>query len=317
MYFSRIRIRTEIYKSTQLSKVLAESSYSVHRLLWDLFTNEKQRDFLYREEIAREQLGMKAGIHGEAIYYAVSEAKPNTENPFFQVDMKEYDPKLRKGDCLSFKLRANPVVTGKVDRENPEKYLEERGRRNVVDKNKLTKKRIRHDVVMNAQKEFLISLCEDLKLQTYLPINPNKSEYKDVLKKLGGDSLDKKLTDYFEEDLKYSEALHESMSIQNKLEWAIKLKVDNALEKWMQRKAKGNGYSILKEKNEQLKLQNSRYQWHSIKPKKNMKSGFSSIDFQGDLQVTDVDKFRVALFKGIGPAKAFGCGLMLVRRMKI
>ena len=86
MYFSRIRIRPEIFKSTQLAQVLSDSSYNMHRLLWDLFTDEKQRNFLYREEIAREQLGTQAGVRGEPIYYVVSSTRPFSENPFFQVE---------------------------------------------------------------------------------------------------------------------------------------------------------------------------------------------------------------------------------------
>lgn len=41
----------------------------------------------------------------------------------------------------------------------------------------------------------------------------------------------------------------------------------------------------------------------------------STLDFSGVLEVTDPERFsKDALLKGIGPAKAFGCGLMLVRR---
>ena len=42
---------------------------------------------------------------------------------------------------------------------------------------------------------------------------------------------------------------------------------------------------------------------------------FSTLDFGGMLTVTDASAFEQALFNGIGPAKAFGCGLMLVRRV--
>jgi CRISPR system Cascade subunit CasE len=42
---------------------------------------------------------------------------------------------------------------------------------------------------------------------------------------------------------------------------------------------------------------------------------FSEIDFEGVLTVTDPEKLCTALFKGIGKAKAFGCGLMMVRRV--
>jgi len=39
-----------------------------------------------------------------------------------------------------------------------------------------------------------------------------------------------------------------------------------------------------------------------------------TLDFEGKLTVTDTGLFIKALFQGIGSAKAFGCGLLLVRR---
>ena len=41
---------------------------------------------------------------------------------------------------------------------------------------------------------------------------------------------------------------------------------------------------------------------------------FGILDMQGELEVTETDAFLKALFKGVGRAKAFGCGLMLLRR---
>ncbi|MGB5098305.1 MAG: type I-E CRISPR-associated protein Cas6/Cse3/CasE [Porticoccaceae bacterium] len=42
----------------------------------------------------------------------------------------------------------------------------------------------------------------------------------------------------------------------------------------------------------------------------------STLDFEGQLQVTDAELFlQNGLLAGIGPAKAFGCGLLLVRRV--
>ena len=40
----------------------------------------------------------------------------------------------------------------------------------------------------------------------------------------------------------------------------------------------------------------------------------STLDLRGFATVADPEALRGALFKGIGPAKAFGCGLLLVRR---
>lgn len=43
---------------------------------------------------------------------------------------------------------------------------------------------------------------------------------------------------------------------------------------------------------------------------------FSTLDINGILTVTDPEEFvEKCLFGGIGPAKGFGCGLMLVRRL--
>lgn len=41
---------------------------------------------------------------------------------------------------------------------------------------------------------------------------------------------------------------------------------------------------------------------------------FSALDFEGVLTVTEPQLFLEALAKGFGSAKAFGCGLMLIRR---
>jgi CRISPR system Cascade subunit CasE len=42
---------------------------------------------------------------------------------------------------------------------------------------------------------------------------------------------------------------------------------------------------------------------------------FSTLDFAGILRVNKPEVFTQALCQGIGPAKAFGCGLLLVRRI--
>ncbi len=40
-----------------------------------------------------------------------------------------------------------------------------------------------------------------------------------------------------------------------------------------------------------------------------------TVRFDGLLRITDPDAFRETLIRGIGPAKAFGCGLMMVKRV--
>jgi CRISPR system Cascade subunit CasE len=48
---------------------------------------------------------------------------------------------------------------------------------------------------------------------------------------------------------------------------------------------------------------------------KNGQLCFSTVDFSGELTVIDPAAFGVALRDGIGHSKAFGCGLLLVRRI--
>ena len=289
MYFSRIRIQPEIYKSTQFAKVLSDNTYSKHRLLWDLFPGQEKRNFVYREEIAREQLGTRAGVRGEPVYYLVSATEPLSKSPFFNIETREYQPKLKNGDRLSFELRANPVIT-----KNGKK----------------------HDIVMDAQRRFLKTLCTELNIQSYLSSGSEKKEFKKALLDHGGRPLDKRLTTFLEEDYRYAERLNQSMTLPDKLEWSIKAEINNALDNWMLKRGENNAFVILKDNHGQLKLQNSAYQWHELTKKtfKGKKSGFSSVDYAGDLEITDVDIFKKALFEGIGRSKAFGCGLMLVRR---
>lgn len=288
MYFSRVRIRPDFFKSSSLVKILSDSSYNIHQLLWKLFTEQNQRNFLYREEIAREQFGKEVGVRGEPVYYVVSSTAPSSDSPIFKVEVKEYKPQLQKGDSLRFELRANPVIA-----RNGKK----------------------HDVVMDAQRTFLETLCAELNLQSQLSANPKKREFKKTLLTHGGHVLDEHLTSLLKDDFRYAERLRQSMKLHDKLEWSIKAIVDVALDKWLVRKGEMHGFLICSDDNNRYKLQNSTYRWQSIKADKGIKSGFSSVDFVGELEVTDIEKFTKALFRGVGRSKAFGCGLMLIKRV--
>lgn len=59
----------------------------------------------------------------------------------------------------------------------------------------------------------------------------------------------------------------------------------------------------------------SGYQQERFTTRGGHKTEFSRLDFSGRLTVTDPVCFKNALLEGIGPAKAFGCGLLLVRRI--
>ena len=58
-----------------------------------------------------------------------------------------------------------------------------------------------------------------------------------------------------------------------------------------------------------------RREWRSRATGAVGKLRFSSVDFSGELSVLDADLFSGALTRGVGHANAFGCGLLLVRRL--
>jgi len=78
-------------------------------------------------------------------------------------------------------------------------------------------------------------------------------------------------------------------------------------EQWLKKRAEKQGFEL-------DAVQADSYQQHRF-TRKGRDIRYSSLDFQGTLTVVDPIKLIYALKNGIGPAKAFGCGLMLVRRI--
>lgn len=72
---------------------------------------------------------------------------------------------------------------------------------------------------------------------------------------------------------------------------------------WLRARAAGNGFEVAEA---------------SVDAYTQNKAGareiqFSTVDYSGELVVTDLECFQRTLLNGLGHAKAFGCGLMLVR----
>jgi CRISPR system Cascade subunit CasE len=81
-----------------------------------------------------------------------------------------------------------------------------------------------------------------------------------------------------------------------------------AVEEWMKRQGEEHGFDV-----SELLVVNHSY--HKVrKPGDDSLRQFTSIDVLGSLTVTDGERFMKQLVKGFGRSKAFGCGLMLVRR---
>lgn len=291
MYFSRVRIRSGINELSELADMFRQDQYSVHRMLWRLFPEQDKRTFLYREEIAREQLGPAPAVRGEPVYYLVSKAKPvEAESSLFKVESKDYRPQLTAGQQLQFDCRVNPVIS------------------------RQSKK---HDVAMDAQVQFLTSLVKSQGLENVLPAKTDKGVYKRLLLEKGGADLETELTELLAADRRYAERLGQISGLADKLDWALKARIERALENWMVKQGERCGFALLTGEDGLAKLQSSAYAWHGLqqKAKKGEKAGFSSVDFTGELEVTDPEKFRQTLFDGLGRAKAFGCGLLLVKRL--
>ena len=78
---------------------------------------------------------------------------------------------------------------------------------------------------------------------------------------------------------------------------------------WLKRQADKAGFTI-----ESGGVQIEGYEQHRVARRGSAPMGFSTLDFTGLLTVSDPDVFMSAVAQGFGAAKAYGCGLMLIRR---
>ncbi len=271
MYFSRIRIKPDFFESPALSTMVVnqlKSVYGAHKLLWDLFPDQKQRSYLFRGEMDTDQ----GRLRSLPLYYVVS-PKPPIENTLFDAQVKQYCPLVSQGSFFHFKLRANPVVAKKKE-----------GKKNSV----------HHDVVMNCKHDIY------QKLSKILGIEPtNSSSMKKIIIKKGtktiGNAIQQLDTNFICEEGR------------SPLFSYINLQTDKCLHEWLDRKGKKEGGFQLSGE-----LQTTGYQSHRIS-EKGKNAGFCSVDFEGKIMVTDPKKFKDTLFLGIGRAKSFGCGLMMIK----
>lgn len=83
--------------------------------------------------------------------------------------------------------------------------------------------------------------------------------------------------------------------------------VQEAGEEWIVRQGARHGFEVLAVRADNHRQSRLGGKGRSIQ--------FSTLDFTGLLRVNEPEAFTQALYQGIGPAKAFGCGLLLVRRV--
>jgi len=292
MFFSRIRIKPDV---RDLHLLISGNGYGAHQLLWKLFSaSEAGRAFLFREEIAREQITFHKGVRGEPVFYTVSESKPLAEHPFFAVESKPYLPRLVNGDRLAFRLRANPTIARETE-----------GRKHST----------RHDVVMDAQYHLLREIAAELGVAAAGDKSVMKGQILSAWRRSDPGRIIENLQRIIGENDGFTNMAVSTANQPKLLDVAMKARINKSLETWLIEKGKRLGFAVVRDVHRgRLKFQAEGYQWHPL-PKKGRGAGFSSVDFEGEVEVVDSGAFAKALFAGIGPSKSFGCGLMLVRRV--
>ena len=80
--------------------------------------------------------------------------------------------------------------------------------------------------------------------------------------------------------------------------------------KWLIRKGEQHGFSV-----KQFEVRINNDSEYSVKPLGKKVFTLRTLDFEGKLKIVDADRFKKALFNGIGSAKAFGCGMMMIKRI--
>ena len=91
----------------------------------------------------------------------------------------------------------------------------------------------------------------------------------------------------------------------------LKLRIEVAAKNWLIQRSSNSGFLV---EGDDIEI-NRYFQNHFFK-KGSSSVKFNSIDYQGILQVNNIEKFRNLLFEGLGRSKGFGCGMMMIRRLR-
>lgn len=276
MYLSRIQLTEALLEQTQLAAMLRKNSYGMHQLLWDLF--ESNSRYLYREEDSQKQLGTR---YNRPLYYVLSDQPPKTDSPLFKVDCKPFHPQVRRGDRLAFQLRANPTIARHIEGKRRSSH---------------------HDVVMDAKYQHLLHTCQQHGIVTKTDIY---SGSQDGTRRSIRQGLNRK---QLQQQLLASDVFVSSQAREQFFQQQTEA-VEQAARHWLDKRGEKCGFSV--ESAEAI-----GYLWHSVENAKQKRgAGYSTLDYQGILTVTEADIFLEHLYKGFGRAKRFGCGLMMIRRV--
>jgi len=91
------------------------------------------------------------------------------------------------------------------------------------------------------------------------------------------------------------------------LTWDAQRNPADAFKEWLADRARGAGFRV-----EKAEVSNIGYAYARRGDNEAKSIRLRTARYEGVLEVTDADAFRKALLSGIGPAKAFGCGLLSI-----
>jgi len=106
MYLSKVRLQHSEQARGLLLQLGNNGAYAAHQLLWQLFTHDKKRQFLFREDRA---------LDGMPEFLVLSEHKPLDLPQIFLMQTKIYKPIINTGDRFAYKLRVNPTISIKSE----------------------------------------------------------------------------------------------------------------------------------------------------------------------------------------------------------
>lgn len=127
MFLSKVQLLPTVHAGAELAKLSQNGVYAAHQLLWQLFPNEKEREFLYREE---------QDDFGQPQFFVLSKKKP-ASTPLFAIQSKAFTPQLMVSSRLAFKLRINPTICitskeGKSQRHDVLMHAKRQNKQDVI-----------------------------------------------------------------------------------------------------------------------------------------------------------------------------------------
>lgn len=153
----------------------------------------------------------------------------------------------------------------------------------------------------------------DIETKSYDPVIREGEQYSFSLRvnpvvtkmPMGRESKKRKRDDVYMEALAKSKALPQQERLSNN-----EIMIESGLQ-WIMDRAERHGFSL----NKNQVIVEGYYRMDGFKDGDKNRIQFGAMDFSGILTVKDGELFRQTLMHGIGKAKAFGCGMLLLIRV--